>query len=312
MGKKRANRKEAYRPPAAEDAPAMKSTVMSQVGIVAIVGYVMLAVLVQVGTHHLVPIHAASDYDGMRATGALAARTLAHVEPHIQPGVTTAALDAIVRDFIADNGATAATLRYRGYKHSSCISVNEVVCHGVPSTEVTLNAGDIVNVDVAVVTSEGWHGDVSRTLFVGGRAAADVAARRLVDTTRDALRLGLEACRPGARIGDVLEPIAQRLRAEGYGVVDRYAAHGVGRRFHQPPTIRHGAGARRGAGWRLRPGHFFTIEPMATENGSVETATLRDGWTVVTADRASRSAQFEHTVGVGERACEIFTRDDAR
>jgi methionyl aminopeptidase len=133
-----------------------------------------------------------------------------------------------------------------------------------------------------------------------------------VDATRDALRLGLEACRPGARIGDVLEPIARRLRAEGYGVVDRYAAHGVGRRFHQPPTIRHGAGARRGAGWRLRPGHFFTIEPMATENGSVETATLRDGWTVVTADRVSRSAQFEHTVGVGERACEIFTRDDAR
>ena len=176
MGKKRANRKEAYRPPAAEDAPAMKSTVTSRVGIVAIVGYVMLAVLVQVGTQHLVPIHAASDYDGMRATGALAARTLAHVEPHIQPGVTTAALDAIVRDFIADNGATAATLGYRGYKHSSCISVNEVVCHGVPSTEVTLNAGDIVNVDVTTVL-DGWYGDTSKTFVVGGEDAASDEAR---------------------------------------------------------------------------------------------------------------------------------------
>jgi len=259
-----------------------------------------------------IPVHGPEDFAPMRRAGRLAARALAHVEPHVVPGVDTGTLDDVVRAFLASRGARAATLGYRGYNHSSCISPNEVVCHGVPSSSVVLNAGDIVNVDVAVVTSEGWHGDVSRTLFVGGRAAANVAARRLVDTTRDALRLGLEACRPGARIGDVLEPIARRLRAEGYGVVDRYAAHGVGRRFHQPPTIRHGAGAVRNRGWRLRPGHFFTIEPMATENGSVETATLSDGWTVVTADRASRSAQFEHTVGVGERACEIFTRDDAR
>ena len=259
-----------------------------------------------------IPVHGPEDFAPMRRAGRLAARALAHVEPHVVPGVDTGTLDDVVRAFLESRGARAATLGYRGYNHSTCISPNEVVCHGVPSARIVLRAGDIVNVDVAVVTSEGWHGDVSRTLFVGGRAAADAAARRLVDATRDALRLGLEACRPGARIGDVLEPIARRLRAEGYGVVDRYAAHGVGRRFHQPPTIRHGAGARRGAGWRLRPGHFFTIEPMATENGSVETATLRDGWTVVTADRVSRSAQFEHTVGVGERACEIFTRDDAR
>ena len=153
MGKKRAG-EEAYRPPAAPDAPAKTPTGLSQVAIVAIVGYVMLAasVLVQLGTQHVVPIHASpEDFEAMRETGALAARTLAHVEPHIQPGVTTAALDAIVRDFIADNGATAATLGYRGYKHSSCISVNEVVCHGVPSDKVTLKAGDIVDVDVTTV-----------------------------------------------------------------------------------------------------------------------------------------------------------------
>ena len=257
-----------------------------------------------------IPVHAPEDFAPMRRAGRLAARALAHVEPHVVPGVDTGTLDDVVRAFLAASGARAATLGYRGYNHSSCISPNEVVCHGVPSASVVLNAGDIVNVDVAVVTSEGWHGDVSRTLFVGGRAAADAAARRLVDTTRDALRLGLEACRPGARISDVLEPIKRKLQEEGFGIVDRYAAHGLGRRFHQPPTIRHGSHARRGAGFKLKPGHFFTIEPIATEGGSVATATLRDGWTVVTKDRASRSAQFEHTVGVGERACEIFTRDD--
>ena len=303
MGKKRANRKEAYRPPAAEDAPAMKSTVMSRVGIVAIVGYVMLAVLVQVGTHHLVPIHEAGDYDGMRATGALAARTLAHVEPHIQPGVTTAALDAIVRDFIADNGATAATLGYRGYKHSSCISVNEVVCHGVPSTEVTLNAGDIVNVDVTTVL-DGWYGDTSKTFVVGGEDASD-EANRLVRVTREALKLGLEGCKAGARLGDVTEPIHEHLTRAGYGVVNQFSAHGIGRTFHAAPFIQHGKG-RKGRGLLLKPGMFFTVEPMANQ-GVTATKTLRDGWTAVTKD-GKLSAQFEHTVGVVEGGCEVFTR----
>ena len=166
-------------------------TGLSQVAIVAIVGYVMLAasVLVQLGTQHVVPIHASpEDFEAMRETGALAARTLAHVEPHIQPGVTTAALDAIVRDFIADNGATAATLGYRGYKHSSCISVNEVVCHGVPSDKVTLKAGDIVNVDVTTALN-GWH-DTSKTLPWSGRGAASDEANRRSERCGEALREG--------------------------------------------------------------------------------------------------------------------------
>ena len=128
-----------------------------------------------------IPVHAPEDFAPMRRAGRLAARALAHVEPHVVPGVDTGTLDDVVRAFLASSGARAATLGYRGYNHSSCISPNEVVCHGVPSASVVLNAGDIVNVDVAVVTSEGWHGDVSRTLFVGGRAAADAAARRLVE-----------------------------------------------------------------------------------------------------------------------------------
>jgi methionyl aminopeptidase len=256
-----------------------------------------------------IPVHRPEDFAPMRRAGRLAARALAHVEPHVVPGVDTETLDDVVRAFLSSRGARAATLGYRGYNHSSCISPNEVVCHGVPSKNVVLNAGDIVNVDIAVVTSEGWHADVSKTFFVGGLESADANARRLVDATRDALTAGLDECRPGVKIGDVLEPIKRKLQEEGFGIVDRYAAHGLGKRFHQPPTIRHGRDARRGFGFKLKPGHFFTIEPIATEGGSVATATLRDGWTVVTKDRASRSAQFEHTVGVGERACEIFTRD---
>ena len=306
MGKKRAG-EEAYRPPAAPDAPGKTPTGLSQVAIVAIVGYVMLAasVLVQLGTQHVVPIHAApEDFEAMRETGALAARTLAHVEPHIQPGVTTAALDAIVRDFIADNGATAATLGYRGYKHSSCISVNEVVCHGVPSDKVTLKAGDIVNVDVTTVLN-GWYGDTSKTFVVGGEEVASDEANRLVRTTREALRLGLSGCRAGARLGDVTEPIHEHLSRAGYGVVNQFRAHGIGRTFHAAPFIQHGKG-RRGEGLLLKPGMFFTVEPMANE-GAVATKTLKDGWTVVTKD-GKLSAQFEHTVGVVEGGCEVFTR----
>ena len=240
----------------------------------------------------------------MRRAGQLAARALAHVEPHLLPGTSTASVDERIRAFLASEGARAATVGYRGYNHSSCISVNEVVCHGVPSASKILASGDIVNVDVTAVV-DGWHGDTSKTFFVGGEASASADAQRLVRVTRESLELGVRGCRPGGHVGDITAPIRKHLEEAGYAVVNHYAAHGVGLKFHQPPTIRHGSG-RPGRGTPLRPGMFFTIEPMASE-GTARTRTLGDGWTVVTAD-GRLSAQFEHTVGVNDDACEIFTR----
>ena len=301
----------------------------------------------------------------MRAAGAVAASALIHVAPSVRPGVSTAALDAIVASFIrssAGGRANAATVGYRGYEHASCVSVNDVVCHGVPSAAVILEEGDVVNVDVTVEL-DGWHGDTSRTFLVtrfggwdggGGDEAgeegggggddhrfdesdsearedsdedasdprlrfATIASRfanatRLIRATKRALALGLRSCRAGARIGDVTGPIRASLESEGYGVVDSYAAHGIGRRFHQPPRILHGA-RRAGSGFELRRGMFFTIEPMANEGTKRTRGPLReDGWSVVTAD-GGLSAQFEHTVGVGfgaDGACEIFTAPPPR
>lgn len=248
--------------------------------------------------------HGPEDFASMRKAGQLAARTLAHVEPHVVPGATTAALDDVIREFISRNDAVAATLGYRGFAHSSCVSVNEVVCHGVPSREKRLHPGDIVNVDVTIVV-DGWHGDTSKTFIVGGEGAASANALKLVQTTREALRLGLAGCASGGRMGDVVYPIQKHLEAAGFSVVNAYTAHGIGRRFHAPPHIKHGGGLP-GQGALLKPGMFFTVEPMANE-GTDGTRVLRDGWTVVTAD-GKLSAQFEHTVGVGEHGCEVFTR----
>jgi methionyl aminopeptidase len=299
----------------------------------------------------------------MRAAGAVAASALIHVAPSVRPGVSTAALDAIVASFIrssAGGRANAATVGYRGYAHASCVSVNDVVCHGVPSAAKILEEGDVVNVDVTVEL-DGWHGDTSRTFLVtrfggwdggsgdeGGEEGggggddlrsdessearadaenssdprlrfASIASRfanatRLIRATKRALALGLRSCRAGARIGDVTGPIRASLESEGYGVVDSYAAHGIGRRFHQPPRILHGA-RRAGSGFELRRGMFFTIEPMANEGTKRTRGPLReDGWSVVTAD-GGLSAQFEHTVGVGfgaDGACEIFTAPPPR
>jgi methionyl aminopeptidase len=258
-----------------------------------------------------VPIHRPEDFAGMRAAGSLAARTLAHVEPRVISGTTTAEIDRVAAAFVAENGAVAATVGYRGYKHSTCVSMNDVVCHGIPSEDVTLRDGDIVNVDVTVIV-DGWHGDTSRTFIVGGEEKASEAAAQLVNVTRESLEIGVSRCGPGRRMGDVVVPIRRHLERHGYAVVNKYAAHGIGRKFHAPPHIRHGAGAE-GRGVLLKPGMFFTIEPMANEKG-VATRVLKDGWTVVTAD-GGLSAQFEHTVGVRSEedggGCEVFTRLDA-
>jgi len=271
---------------------------------VIVITLVLGAIYIYFDMMHI-PTHVPADFERMRTAGQLAARTLAHVEPLVVAGVSTGALDDAVRNFIAlVPGAVAATMGFRGYNHSSCISVNQVVCHGVPSHTKILHTGDIVNVDVTVRV-DGWHGDTSKTFIVGGVDAASADASRLVRTTREALELGLRECKPNGRMGDIVYPIQKHLEHAGYTVVNKYAAHGIGRRFHAPPHIVHGDGYP-GHGALLKPGLFFTIEPMANM-GAVDTGTLRDGWTVVTLDGAL-SAQFEHTVGVGAAACEVFTR----
>ena len=165
-----------------------------------------------------IPTHKAGDFASMHKAGQLAARTLAHVEPHVLPGATTESLDDEIRHFIARNDAVAATLGYRGFAHSSCISVNEVVCHGVPSGNKTLRAGDIVNVDVTVIV-DGWHGDTSKTFIVGGEEAASDNARKLVRVTREALEIGLAGCKPRGRMGDITYPLQKHIEAAGYSVV---------------------------------------------------------------------------------------------
>ena len=237
-------------------------------------------------------------FAGMRAAGRLAAENLDAITPMVVPGVTTQALDDFVRQFTLDNGAVPATLGYRGYAHSCCISINHVVCHGIPSDK-TLKDGDIVNIDVTPLL-DGWHGDSSRTYLVGD---VPLKARRLVEVTYECLMLGIEQARPGKHLGDIGAAIQRHAEANRYGVVREFCGHGIGRLFHDSPEVIHAA--RAGTGPVMRPGMFFTIEPMINL-GKAAVKLLDDGWTAVTRDR-SLSAQFEHTLGITEDGCEVFT-----
>ena len=245
-----------------------------------------------------IKLHGPEAFEGMRKAGRLAAENLDALAPMVQPGVSTQALDDFVRQFTLDNGAVPATLGYRGYAHSCCISINHVVCHGIPS-EKTLKEGDIVNIDVTPLL-DGWHGDSSRMYLVGD---VPLKARRLVDVTYECLMLGIEQARPGARLGDIGAAIQRHAESNRYGVVREFCGHGVGRLFHDAPEVVHAA--RAGTGPELVPGMFFTIEPMINL-GKAPVKLLEDGWTAVTRDR-SLSAQFEHTIGITDEGCEVFT-----
>ena len=246
-----------------------------------------------------IKLHGPEGFAGMRAAGKLAAEILDALAPHVVPGVTTAALDDIVREMSIAGGGVPATLGYRGYTHSCCISINHVVCHGIPSDK-TLKDGDIVNIDVTPLV-DGWHGDSSRMYLVGD---VPLKARRLVEVTYECLMLGIAAVRPGARLGDIGAAIQRHAEANRYGVVREFCGHGVGRLFHDAPEVVHAA--RAGTGPELRPGMFMTIEPMINL-GKAPVKLLEDGWTAVTRDR-SLSAQFEHSIGITETGCEIFTQ----
>jgi methionyl aminopeptidase len=254
------------------------------------------------GDARRITIHAQADFAGMRAAGRLAAETLDMILPHVKPGVTTGALDRICHDFIVANGAVPAPLNYRGYPKSVCISINHVVCHGIPGDR-RLDNGDVLNIDVTVILN-GWHGDSSR-MYVAG--SVSTKARNLIDVTYESLLRGVAAVRPGATLGDIGHAIQTFVEAQRFSVVRDFCGHGIGRRFHEPPNVLHFG--RPGDGPTLRPGMFLTIEPMVNA-GRPEVKILDDGWTAVTRDR-SLSAQFEHMVGVTEDGCEVFTLSPA-
>jgi len=243
-------------------------------------------------------VHGPADFEGMRAAGRLAAECLDMLTPYVKPGVPTAELDRLAREFTLDHGALPACLYYRGYSHTLCISPNHVVCHGIPG-ERTLREGDIANIDVTVIV-DGWHGDHSRMYALGEVAPR---ARRLIDITYEALERGLAAVKPGARLGDIGHAIQDYVEAQRCSVVRDFCGHGLGKVFHDAPNILHYG--RPGAGEVLKAGMFFTIEPMVNL-GRHPVKLLSDGWTAVTRDK-SLSAQCEHSVGVTETGYEVFT-----
>ncbi|MEO1792999.1 MAG: type I methionyl aminopeptidase [Pseudomonadota bacterium] len=249
-------------------------------------------------TTEAIPINGPEAFEKMRVAGQLAARALDEISALVQPGVTTAALDAFLDTFAQDHGALPATLNYKGYRHASCISINHVVCHGIPGSK-RLRNGDILNIDVTLIV-DGFHGDTSR-MYVAGEPSR--RAQRLIDITHEAMMRGIAAVKPGNTVGHIGEAIQTFAEDERCTVVRDFCGHGVGAAFHLPPNILHYGTA--GEGDVLKPGMIFTIEPMVNL-GRADVKVLRDGWTAVTRDR-DLSAQFEHSVGVTEDGCEVFT-----
>ena len=259
-----------------------------------------------------------SDFAGMAEAGRVAATILDDIAPYVKVGQTTGELDRIITEMVDAHGATSATIGYKGYKHASCISVNHVVCHGIPGDPIpkmasetvsrspekrrkddTLLDGDFLNIDVTVIV-DGWYGDTSR-MFVAGKLSKK--AEHLIQVTHDALFKGIEAVKPGNTFGDIGHAIQTHVENHRMSVVRDFCGHGLGEVFHAPPNVLHYG--RPGTGPVLEEGMFFTIEPMVNL-GRPETVVLQDEWTAVTRDK-SLTAQFEHSIGVTADGFEIFT-----
>ncbi|MBL0165380.1 MAG: type I methionyl aminopeptidase [Xanthomonadales bacterium] len=247
-----------------------------------------------------VTIKTPEDIAKMRIAGRLAAEVLEMIAPHVKAGVTTEALDKLCHDYIVDvQGGIPANVGYKGFTKTICTSVNHVICHGIPSETKVLKDGDIINIDVTVI-KDGWHGDTSRMYYVG---EPSVLARRLVETTLEAMLAAISIVRPGTTLGDIGETIQKFVEARNFSVVREYCGHGIGRIYHEDPQVLHYGHA--GTGLILKKGMTFTIEPMINA-GKPQTRLLPDGWTVVTRDH-SLSAQWEHTIAVTDDGFEILT-----
>ena len=242
-------------------------------------------------------------FEKTKIAGLIAAGALDEASKIIKPGVSTNKIDKICSEYINDHKAYSAPLFYRGFPKSCCTSANHVVCHGIPSEKI-LKDGDIVNVDVTAL-KDGWHGDTSRMFKVG---EISVKAEKLINTTHEALMKSINIIREGIHLGDIGSVIQKHVEAEGFSVVQDFCGHGIGQSFHKEPNILHYG--EKGTGDKIKAGMIFTIEPMINI-GNYETKTLNDGWTAVTKDK-SLSAQFEHTIGVKEDGCEVFTLTDKK
>ncbi len=249
-------------------------------------------------TPGVIPLHGEEGFEGMRRAGQLTAAALDVLTEYVEPGVPTATIDKVAYEFARDHGAVPATIFYKGYRHATCTSINHVVCHGIPDQR-PLREGDIVNIDLTLVV-DGWHGDSSRMYPVGEISRK---AERLIEVTYASLEAGIAAARPGNTTGDIGAAIQVLAEAERMSVVRDFVGHGVGRLFHDEPNIMHFGTP--GSGVPLRPGMIFTIEPMINL-GRPHVKILSDGWTAVTRDR-TLSSQCEHTIGITETGCEIFT-----
>ncbi|MFV9929669.1 MAG: type I methionyl aminopeptidase [Rickettsia endosymbiont of Haemaphysalis japonica] len=246
-----------------------------------------------------IKIHTEKDFIKMRAAGKLAAETLDFITDHVKPNVTTNSLNSLCHNFITSHNAVPAPLNYKGFPKSICTSINHVVCHGIPNDKPLKN-GDIVNIDVTVIL-DGWYGDTSRMYYVGDVA---IKPKRLIQVTYDAMMKGIEVVRPGAKLGDIGHAIQSYAEQHNYSVVRDYTGHGIGRVFHDEPSILNYG--RSGTGLTLEEGMFFTVEPMINAGNDDTILSKLDGWTVTTRDK-SLSAQFEHTIGVTKDGFEIFT-----
>ncbi|KKB13680.1 methionine aminopeptidase [Devosia geojensis] len=253
-------------------------------------------------TPGVIPLHGAEGFEGMRKAGRLTAEALDMLVEYAQPGVSTGRLDKLAYEFAQDHGAIPATLFYKGYRHSVCTSINHVVCHGIPDDR-PLREGDIVNIDLTLVV-DGWYGDSSRMYPIGEISRK---AERLVEVTYESLARGIAAAKPGNTTGDIGTAIQSYAEGERTSVVRDFVGHGVGRLFHDEPNIMHFGTP--GTGVELKPGMIFTIEPMINL-GRPHVKILADGWTAVTRDR-TLSAQCEHSIGITEDGCEVFTLSPA-
>ena len=246
-----------------------------------------------------VTLHNPEAFEAMRKAGQLAADVLDYLTPFVKPKISTGTLNDLAHEYIISHGAIPAPLNYKGFPKSTCISVNHVVCHGIPGEKI-LNEGDILNIDVTVIL-DGWFGDTSRMFFAG---KPSIKAKILCDITYQCLMEGIKVCKPGNKLGDIGYKIQSLAEGQRFSVVRDFTGHGLGKVFHCAPTILHFGDPDQGM--ELKPGMFFTVEPMINVGGYA-TKILSDGWTAVTRDR-SLSAQFEHTIGITEKGPEIFTQ----